>query len=58
MYLMYSILIKEWGGTYCRSLLETLANNIVSLSMQKFSSNVVEKSFDLSDEVLYSNIAN
>ena len=43
--------IQEWGISFCRNIVDVIVNNIVSLSMQKYSSNAVEKVLDLADEV-------
>lgn len=41
----------EWGVEACKEILKVIINNVLSLSMQKFSSNVVEKCLDIADEV-------
>jgi pumilio RNA-binding family len=41
----------EWGVEACKEILKVVVNNVLSLSMQKFSSNVVEKCLDIADEV-------
>jgi hypothetical protein len=46
-------IFEEWGVDYCKDIYSIIINNIISLSMQKFSSNVVEKCVDLSNEVNY-----
>jgi hypothetical protein len=43
--------IQEWGANFCRNIIIVIINNIVSLSMQKYSSNVVEKVLELVDTV-------
>jgi len=45
-------ILDEWGPDSCRGIIDMIISNIVSLSMQKFSSNVVEKCFDLVDNVI------
>jgi hypothetical protein len=42
--------IDEWGRENVISIIRILISNIISLSMQKFSSNVIEKLFDLCDK--------
>jgi len=44
-------ILDEWGAEVANSIVEVILKNIISLSMQKFSSNVVEKCFDNVDEV-------
>jgi hypothetical protein len=44
--------IFEWGVEYCKEVLSIISSNIISLSMQKFSSNVVEKSLDICSKVI------
>lgn len=44
-------IFDEWGMDYCRDVYNIVMQNLLSLSMQKFSSNVVEKCIDLADEV-------
>jgi len=39
--------LDVWGCEYCKSIIKIIHDNIISLSMQKFSSNVVEKCLDL-----------
>jgi pumilio RNA-binding family len=41
----------EWGVQYCSEVISAITTNIISLSMQKFSSNVVEKSLDICPKV-------
>jgi hypothetical protein len=36
-----------WGADTCSNLLQVIEQNLVLLSMQKYSSNVVEKCFDM-----------
>ncbi len=48
--------IKEWGIQFCKPVIYAITTNIVSLSMQKYSSNVVEKCLELADNVYYINI--
>jgi len=45
-------ILDEWGAVIARDIVEVIVKNIISLSMQKFSSNVVEKCFDNVDDVL------
>ena len=42
-------MIHEWKLPYRKDIVKTITNNIVSLSMHKFSSNVVEKCIELDD---------
>ncbi len=42
-------LIIEWGLDYSRSIINSITDNIISLSMHKFSSNVVEKCLEIDD---------
>jgi hypothetical protein len=51
-------ILDEWGPEIIKEVINVIIANIISLSMQKFSSNVVEKCFDLVDNVKYSNLAN
>jgi hypothetical protein len=44
-------ILDEWGPDIAKDIINVITNNIISLSMQKFSSNVVEKCFDLVDPV-------
>ena len=44
-------ILEEWGSEICKDVTKMIHQNIISLSMQKFSSNVVEKCMDLIDEV-------
>jgi hypothetical protein len=44
-------ILDEWGPDIAKDIINVITNNIISLSMQKFSSNVVEKCFDLVDTV-------
>ena len=44
-------MLLEWDIEYCKDILNIICQNIISLCMQKFSSNVVEKCFDIKDEV-------
>jgi hypothetical protein len=44
-------ILDEWGPNVIREVIDVIITNIISLSMQKFSSNVVEKCFDLVDNV-------
>lgn len=44
-------ILEEWGPEICKDVTKHIHQNIISLSMQKFSSNVVEKCMDLIDEV-------
>jgi hypothetical protein len=40
-------ILDEWGIVYAKDIIDVILDNIVSLSMQKFSSNVVEKFMDV-----------
>lgn len=42
---------KEWGPPACKSIVNVIQQNIISLSMQKYSSNVVEKCLEMIDTV-------
>jgi len=42
-------IIDSWGISSCTTVIQVIAHNIVTLSLQKFSSNVVEKCLDLID---------
>lgn len=44
-------ILDEWGFTQCKDVVNIINANITSLSMQKFSSNVVEKCLDFIDPV-------
>lgn len=44
-------ILDEWGAEVAAPIIEVILRNIISLSMQKFSSNVVEKCFDTVNEV-------
>ncbi len=44
-------ILDEWGPTIAKDIVEVIISNIISLSMQKFSSNVVEKCLDIVDKV-------
>ena len=44
------ILINSTDLSYCGNIIETIVNNYLSLSMQKFSSNVVENCIKYGDE--------
>ena len=44
------ILINSTDLSYCDNIIETIVNNYLSLSMQKFSSNVVENCIKYGDE--------
>ena len=44
--------IDEWGYNVCKDVVKLIHQNILSLSMQKFSSNVVEKCLDVIDQVI------
>lgn len=37
---------------YCQQLVNIILDNVYSLSMQKYSSNVVEKCLEISNEVI------
>jgi len=43
-------ILDEWGHETCKDVAKMIHLNIISLSMQKFSSNVVEKCFDMIDK--------
>ncbi len=45
-------ILDEWGPNSIKNVIIVIIDNIVSLSMQKFSSNVVEKCLELVDEVI------
>lgn len=51
-YIVQSV-IEEWGHSLCKDIINIIINNIISLSMQKFSSNVVEKILEHVDKVNY-----
>jgi hypothetical protein len=36
-------IFEEWGVDICKEVINIILNNVISLSMQKFSSNVVER---------------
>jgi hypothetical protein len=42
-------ILDEWGPEICKDVTKVIQQNIISLSMQKFSSNVVEKCMDIID---------
>ena len=44
-------ILDEWGAEIAAPIVEVIIKNIISLSMQKFSSNVVEKCFDNVNDV-------
>lgn len=44
-------IVDEWGPSKAKEIFDIIISNIVSLSMQKFSSNVIEKCFDCVDQV-------
>ncbi len=44
-------ILDEWGPGVIKDVINIIITNMISLSMQKFSSNVVEKCFDLVDNV-------
>ena len=44
-------ILDEWGSEGAKDIIDVIITTMVSLSMQKFSSNVVEKCFDLVDMV-------
>lgn len=47
-------ILDKWGCDIAQEIIETIIKNIVSLSMQKFSSNVVEKCLDIAnDDIRY-----
>lgn len=39
--------LEEWGGRRCQAILQKMEGRVMQLSIQKFSSNVVEKLFSL-----------
>jgi hypothetical protein len=43
--------MEVYGPVKCQGIIEELVNNLLSLSMQKFSSNVVEKCIEYADFV-------
>lgn len=43
--------MEVYGSQICNGIINEIANNILSLSMQKFSSNVVEKCIEISNPV-------
>jgi len=43
-------ILDEWGPEICKDVTKVIHFNIISLSMQKFSSNVVEKCMDIIDK--------
>jgi len=47
---------EKWGFETCIEIVKIIHQNIISLSMQKYSSNVVEKSIEISDANLRSKI--
>jgi len=42
--------LDEWGPVICKDVIKMIHTNIISLSMQKFSSNVVERCMDIIDK--------
>jgi hypothetical protein len=44
-------IFDEWGAVIAKDLFALIKENIVALSMQKFSSNIIERIFDLVDIV-------
>ena len=52
------ILLNSKDLSYCENIIETIVNNYLSLSMQKFSSNVVENCIKYGDEVNVKKIYN
>ncbi len=44
-------ILDEWGPDIAKDIINVIISTMISLSMQKFSSNVVEKCFDLVDMV-------
>jgi hypothetical protein len=44
-------ILDEWGPEIAKDIIDVIITTMISLSMQKFSSNVVEKCFDLVDMV-------
>lgn len=52
------ILINSTDLSYCEKIIETIVNNYLSLSMQKFSSNVVENCIKYGDETSVKKIYN
>lgn len=45
--------IDTFGSLYCKNLINEICANILTFSLQKFSSNVVEKCIENCEEVLY-----
>ena len=45
-------ILDEWGPEIAKDIINVIIGNMIALSMQKFSSNVVEKCFDLVDIVI------
>jgi hypothetical protein len=45
-------ILDELGPEIANDIIDVIIANMISLSMQKFSSNVVEKCFDLVDMVI------
>lgn len=43
--------LDEWGYMICKDIVKVIYQNLISLSMQKFASNVVEKCLDMIDHV-------
>lgn len=44
-------LLEEWGMITTKNIVNVIGQNIISLSMQKFSSNVVERCLEMSEKV-------
>jgi hypothetical protein len=51
-------ILDEWGPEVAKDIIDVIITTMISLSMQKFSSNVVEKCFDLVDMVIIIIITN
>ena len=49
-YAVQSLIMNPLALPYCEKIIETIVNNYLSLSMQKFSSNVVENCIKYADE--------
>ena len=49
-YAVQSLIMNPLALPYCDKIIETIVNNYLSLSMQKFSSNVVENCIKYADE--------
>ena len=45
--------IDTYGNVFCKDLINEICANILTFSLQKFSSNVVEKCLENCEEVLF-----